>query len=97
MSPNQKASRAKRRVAERRAMLKGRANRAAVKAIYTKSKAMRAAGQDVHVDHIVPMRSKLASGLTCPANLQIITAEEDLAKGNEFRSYRLKDGVKYTL
>ena len=94
MSPRQKANRAKRRTAERNAMLRGRANSKSVKRIYTESKALRATGQDVHVDHIIPLRCKLASGLTCPANLQIITAEEDHVKGNEFRSFRLKDGVK---
>lgn len=94
MSPRQKANRAKRRVAERQAMLKGAANRRAVENIYKTSKAMRASGQDVHVDHIIPLRNKLACGLTNPANLQIITAEEDHAKGNEFRSFSLKNGVK---
>lgn len=94
MSPKQKATRARRRAAERNAMLKGARNRKAVAKVYKKSKAMRLAGQDVHVDHIIPMRATLASGLTCPANLQIITAEQDAAKGNEFKSYRLKDGIK---
>ena len=93
MTPKQKANRAKRRTAERNAMLKGAKNRREVKAIYTESKARRLAGEDVHVDHIAPLRAKLACGLTCPANLQIITAEEDAAKGNEFRSYHTKNGV----
>ena len=94
MTPRQKVMRARRRTAERQAMLKGNKNRRDVENIYKESKSRRQNGEDVHVDHIVPLRAKLASGLTCPANLQIISAEADAAKGNEFRSYSLKNGVK---
>lgn len=42
-------------------------------------------GIEWHVDHLVPMRAKKASGLHCAANIQVIPAVMNLEKYNKMR------------
>jgi transposase len=42
----------------------------------------RATGIKWHVDHVVPLQSKLVSGLHCAANLQLLPQTENYRKGN---------------
>lgn len=60
------------------------ADRSAIQSIYADAREFRDAGLDVHVDHIIPLRAKLASGLHVHNNLTIKLAAWNDSKGNKF-------------
>lgn len=47
----------------------------------------RSTGVEHHVDHEVPLRSPLVCGLHTFDNLQVLTSEENMRKGNRFPYY----------
>ena len=56
----------------------------AIKALYKESASRREAGEDVNVDHLVPLIHPHVCGLHVPANLAIVSAAENLRKGNRW-------------
>ena len=75
---------AARRCAELKAT-PGWSDRAKIRQIYLKAKNISEETKLLHhVDHIIPLRGKLVSGLHVPENLQIIPWQENLKKGNKF-------------
>jgi|ERR1700722_1990921 len=57
----------------------------AIRKIYdTSTWITKATGLEHHVDHIIPMRGKLVSGLHVAENLRVLPGPENLAKGSKY-------------
>lgn len=79
------AARNARRKAMKRQATPAWANKFFIEEIYDLAKRRtKATGIEWHVDHIVPLKHHLVQGLHCEANLQVIPAAQNNAKGNRY-------------
>ena len=82
-NPGAKLESNRRRKIKQKAATPAWADRAAMRAIYNESvRISRETGLKRHVDHIIPINSKLVCGLHCETNLRIISATANMQKHN---------------
>ncbi len=55
-----------------------------INAVYKECARRRKAGENVVVDHVVPLVSEIVCGLECHWNMEIITDLENAKKGNKY-------------
>lgn len=79
------AEKAMRRVARKKSATPAWANKKKIQSFYkTAARLTAATGIPHHVDHIVPLQSKLVCGLHVEQNLEILLWSENLTKGNRW-------------
>lgn len=61
------------------------ANRDAILAVYAQARLLRQMGQDVQVDHIIPLNGKDVCGLHVENNIRIVLRSENLLKANKMK------------
>ena len=82
-NPSVMAARAMHRLALQRSATPSWADLELIESIYAKAKQLEAeTGIKWHVDHSVPLKSKLVCGLHVQDNLVLMTASENIAKSN---------------
>lgn len=82
-NPDKHAAKESRRRASILRAVPAWANPEAIAAVYGRAREEgERTGEPMHVDHIVPLKSKYVCGLHCEANLQILPAGVNLSKGN---------------
>ena len=60
----------------------------AIACLYTEARRLEDIyGEAFHVDHEIPLINSLVCGFHCFSNLRVITAKENLIKGNKFTPY----------
>lgn len=84
-NPQVYAARAMRRIALKKQATPQWSETAQILSLYEEAAKLRSeTGVDWHVDHIVPLNSPIVCGLHVLANLRVITATENISKGNSY-------------
>lgn len=61
--------------------------------MYKKARLLREKGNNVSVDHVIPLQGKFVSGLHVHNNLKIIPASKNSAKKNKFKTFQSMEKI----